>query len=311
MEVVLPNGEVMRTGMGALPGNNTWQLFQYGYGPYCDGIFSQSNYGICTKMGVWLMPPPEGYQVFLFTFPREEDLHQLVEIIRPLRIANVIANVPHVRHALEECAVQGTRREWCPEVVGAVPDDVLEKMTEKLWMGKCRWLYYGCVYGPEAFRKAQLEAIKDAFFQIKGAKLFFPEDSPPNSYLRSRVNIYTGTPDLRELDWVNWRTNGGHIAFSPVSPVRGEDAVKQFALCKKICDKYGFDFLSTYCVGMREMHHIAEIIFDKGDPDGKRKVLACCRELIAEAAKLGYGEYRTHLILQDQVAATYNWNNNV
>lgn len=30
MEVVLPNGEVMRTGMGALPGNNTWQTFQYG-----------------------------------------------------------------------------------------------------------------------------------------------------------------------------------------------------------------------------------------------------------------------------------------
>jgi hypothetical protein len=30
MEVVLPNGEVIRTGMGALPNNNTWQLFPYG-----------------------------------------------------------------------------------------------------------------------------------------------------------------------------------------------------------------------------------------------------------------------------------------
>lgn len=25
---------------------------------------------------------------------------------------------------------------------------------------------------------------------------------------------------------------------------------------------------------------------------------------------MGYGEYRTHLIMQDQVANTYNWNNN-
>ncbi len=58
MEVVLPNGEIMRTGMGALPGNNTWQTFQYGYGPYPDGIFTQSNYGIVTKMGFWLMPDP-------------------------------------------------------------------------------------------------------------------------------------------------------------------------------------------------------------------------------------------------------------
>jgi hypothetical protein len=151
MEVVLPNGEVMRTGMGALPGNNTWQLFPYGFGPYSDGIFTQSNFGIVTKMGVWLMPPPAGFQVFLFTFPREEDLHALVETIRPLRIANVIANVPHVRHAVQECAVHQPKRDWGLDVKKAISEEVLDKMTEKLWMGKCRWLYYGCVYVPDLF----------------------------------------------------------------------------------------------------------------------------------------------------------------
>jgi len=70
MEVVLPNGELMRTGMGAMPeprktgavpgrldeepGNKCWQLFPYGFGPYNDGIFSQSNLGIATKMGIWV-----------------------------------------------------------------------------------------------------------------------------------------------------------------------------------------------------------------------------------------------------------------
>jgi hypothetical protein len=49
-EIVLPNGEVMRTGMGAMPGSNTWQLFPYGFGPYADGLFTQSNFGIVTKM---------------------------------------------------------------------------------------------------------------------------------------------------------------------------------------------------------------------------------------------------------------------
>lgn len=33
MEVVLPTGEVIRTGMGALQGNNSWQLFAPGFGP--------------------------------------------------------------------------------------------------------------------------------------------------------------------------------------------------------------------------------------------------------------------------------------
>jgi hypothetical protein len=74
LEVVLPTGELMRTGMGALPqpperggrhpgrldeepGNRCWQLFPYGFGPYNDGLFSQSNLGIVTKMGIWVSAP--------------------------------------------------------------------------------------------------------------------------------------------------------------------------------------------------------------------------------------------------------------
>lgn len=33
LEVVLPTGEVIRTGMGAMPNSTTWQTFPYGFGP--------------------------------------------------------------------------------------------------------------------------------------------------------------------------------------------------------------------------------------------------------------------------------------
>lgn len=65
LEVVLPNGELVRTGMGAMPdptqpktegatpdqelGNKCWQLFNYGFGPYNDGIFTQSNLGVVSS----------------------------------------------------------------------------------------------------------------------------------------------------------------------------------------------------------------------------------------------------------------------
>ena len=58
MEVVLANGEVMRTGMGAMPDNKSWHVYKRGLGPTPDQLFMQSNYGIVTKMGVWLMPVP-------------------------------------------------------------------------------------------------------------------------------------------------------------------------------------------------------------------------------------------------------------
>jgi len=56
MEVVLANGDVLRTGMGAMPGNKSWHLYKRGLGPTPDQLFMQSNYGIVTKMGVWRMP---------------------------------------------------------------------------------------------------------------------------------------------------------------------------------------------------------------------------------------------------------------
>jgi hypothetical protein len=72
--------------------NESWQLFNYGFGPYNDGLFSQSSLGIVVKMGVWLMMNPGGYQAYMITFPRDDDLHQIVEIMRPLRINMVIQN---------------------------------------------------------------------------------------------------------------------------------------------------------------------------------------------------------------------------
>ena len=91
------------------------------------------------------MPEPEGAQVFMFSFPREEDLEALVDIIRPLRIQQVIANFPHLRHVLQEAAVYGNKASYY-DGPGTVPDDKIDEISSKLWMGKCRWLYYGCVY---------------------------------------------------------------------------------------------------------------------------------------------------------------------
>jgi FAD/FMN-containing dehydrogenase len=61
---------------------------------------------------------------------------------------------------------------------------------------------------------------------------------------------------------------------------------------------------------MREMHHIVCLVFDRKDPDSKRRAHQLIRMLIDDAAKEGWGEYRTHLALMDQIANTYNFNDN-
>jgi hypothetical protein len=50
-------------------------------------------------------------------------------------------------------------------------------------------------------------------------------------------------------------------------------------------------------------------MYDKENVAQKAQALECTRELVTKCADLGYGEYRTHLALADQVAASYGWNN--
>lgn len=162
-------------------------------------------------------------------------------------------------------------------------------------------------YGPAHIRKYKLDIIDAEFNKIPGCRRIEPSTLPPEEYFWVRDRVAAGVPDIQELNWVNWVPNGSHIAFSPVSPIRGKDAMALYDLAKKRHDEVGIDVFPAFIVALREMHLIVEIVFDRSDPERRRAALKCLRGMVDDAAKLGYGEYRTHLALMDQVAQTYNW----
>jgi len=96
MEVVLANGEVLRTGMGALPGARTWQQYKFGYGPFLDGIFKQSNMGVVTKMGFWLFPEPESYLSGIVEMPRHDDIVRIVDTFNYLENTMAVHGLPGI-----------------------------------------------------------------------------------------------------------------------------------------------------------------------------------------------------------------------
>ena len=313
MEIVLPNGDLLRTGMGAMPGkdgddNPTWQSFQPAYGPYSDGIFSQSNFGIVTKMGFWLMPETN-HQSYMITFPREKDFEVIVEIIRPLALKRVLGNIPQLRHVVQELAVTGKPKTHWYDGKGQIPRDIIRHKATGLPCGDVSWVFYGTQYGDRTSINSQLSLIRSSFEKISGSKFLLPQDLPPEHYLHSRVQVCSGVPILRELDWLNWIPNAAHLFFSPITPTKGRDARIVHDIITRLHAKWGFDNFPTLCVAGREMHYIANIIYDRSDMDAKRRATSLMRELICESAKEGYGEYRTHLLFADQVAETYSWNN--
>jgi 4-cresol dehydrogenase (hydroxylating) len=114
---------------------------------------------------------------------------------------------------------------------------------------------------------------------------------------------------MTEYNVMNWIPNGGHMDFSPISPVTGEDAMRQYNLIRDRVNRAGFDYIGEMLVGWRDMHHIFALLYDLQDEDEKRRAHALFGELIDAAAAEGYGEYRTHLDFMDKIAGTYNWNN--
>ena len=169
LEVVTGDGELVRTGMGALPGSKTWQQFKYGFGPYLDGIFSQSNFGVVTKMGVWLMPQPEAYVDCTVEVFGHDDIIPLVDHMNyvmntglqnagtnlqsPIRFA--VANNPELRAAL----------------ASEDPTEIAKLNAFSRDRGVPFYLNIFKFYGPEEVVRAQLEYTRRRLSSIPNARV--------------------------------------------------------------------------------------------------------------------------------------------
>ena len=169
MEVVLADGTVMRTGMGAMPHNKSWHVYKRGLGPTPDQLFMQSNYGIVTKMGVWLMPYPEVYMPLWLRVWKDDDIAAVMDTLRVLMLDDTIRMVPQILNTVLLGSVFSKREQWWQEP-GPVPDDVLDTIARELGIG--RWSMRFALYGDEAVVDHRFAKIKAAFERIEGAEVW-------------------------------------------------------------------------------------------------------------------------------------------
>lgn len=303
MEVVLADGTVANTAMGALPNAAAAATYKYGCGPWLDGLFTQSNYGVVTRGGVWLMPEPPAYRPFMVTFPDEDALYDITEAARPLKLAMTIPNGATTVELLWEAATRVTRSQYY-RGEGPVPDSVRKKIATDLDIG--RWNFYAALYGPEPLVENNWNVVRDALGSVRGARFFL--DRPGDIAWEYRAKLMRGIPNMTEFSLMNWIPNGAHIDFSPMSAATGDDAVRLYHVIKDKTEARGFDYVGEFLIGWRDQHHIFMLLFDRLDDEQRARAHELFGELIDDAANAGFGEYRTHLDFMDQVAATYSWN---
>jgi hypothetical protein len=126
-------------------------------------------------MGMCLIVNLGGYQPYLITFPNDDDFPKIVDIIRELRLAMFIQNVPSIHHILLDAAVLGAKSSYS-ESDKSLNDEELDTIAKQLNLG--RWDFYGAVYGPKPIREVMWQVVKQSFDTIEDAKFFFLEERP-------------------------------------------------------------------------------------------------------------------------------------
>ncbi len=289
MEVMLASGRLIRTGMGAMPGSDSWQLFKYGFGPYIDGTFTQSSLGIITKVGIWLMPKAPAYQPFALQLPNEAALNQAVEIMRDMKINMLVPNTVTVASA------QSDALQFADEAIEHISSN--DEAAKKHQLGQ--WNMYGALYNIPANVEFLWQAINGAFGQIEGAKFLLQDATASNPVWAQREMKMNGKFNAINPQLAAYSSINVHFA----SPIDGDDAVSMQALLQKVSNPAELKIISQFALTWRTMMHQLQILYPTGNVEKLAQARQLAKQLIDDFTAQGYPSCLVDADMQDAVDA--------
>ncbi len=304
MEVVLANGDIVRTGMGAVAGTQEWQAYRPGLGPIWDGAFTQSNFAIVTKMGIWLMPEPEGMAGVSISVPNEEDLEALVDTLRPLRLNDTINAAYTIANGIRQIT-RVRQRDRLYRGRDHIPREVVAEQLKR--QGSGWWSVIFNLFELPEVLDIRLALIEAAFKQnLPNATIRvnrWKKGEPKQSWMRQDLS-------LGPLGTVNWYGGaGGHTDFGPVIAPIGARVRQVYDLVYERFVEHGIDcWVGMFGLGQRSIVMVADLFYDRSDAEMIERARRLFKALTQDAAKIGVGLYRSHLTFMDDAARMQTFN---
>lgn len=325
MEIVLPDGRVLETGFGHYtPKPRAQHVYRYGVGPFLDGLFVQSNFGIVTRIGLWLMPVPEAFCAFFFSSPDPDALEDLVDRLAPLRMQGLLTSAIHIGNDLRLISAR-TRYPWDrANNQTPLPETLRHELRKEF--GIDAWTGAGTITGTHGTVAAIKKTIRKT---LRPYRLVFLDDARMNRLgrvgralgrlgvapglrdklqtIRPIYGLLKGEPTSESLFGAAWRVRGplpepltdpldahaGLIWSSPVLPTTGPEARRLLDLMEPIYTRHGFEMLATFTmINERAMIAITNLAFDTREAEEARRAAACYHELTETLLSQGYPPYR-------------------
>lgn len=326
LEIVLPTGACIHTGLDRFAGARAAAAYRWGVGPYVDGLFTQSNLGIVTRMTLWLAPLPAYFQACFFALDDPARLPELLDTLRALKLAGVfaapviLANEYKTLTALEQYpwAAAGGRT--------PLPDDakahVLDGWREFQWSVSPWRGYTGIHAASRAIGMAQRQVIERelgprvdllAFADEEGVAvprsrtaLDFAIASRALHHFDARQSQFFGAPSGDGVETMYWRKRTpppaamdldrdgcGIVWFAPVVPFIGAEIAAVVGQIAPIMRAWGFEpAIAVRALAERSVYVVAAIMFDRAAAGEDARALACYDALLQQLGARGYLPYR-------------------
>lgn len=326
LEAILADGTRYRTAMREAGGEDLARLFKWGIGAYSAGLFSQSGFGIVTRMTIALARRPECIKVCLFNLRDDALMEVAIEKIREIlgKLPSTVGgiNLMNRHRVLAMSAPYPSDR---LDSSGIIPLEVMAELGGHYKIAP--WTGFGTLYGTRRIVSAAQKEIQHALYGIASRLLFLTPSNAnkllavtrwiPGSkgkrlrstatVLASSLGLVGGRPNETALPLAYWRNTSkdvssprdpardgcGLIWYAPLVPMRSAGARRYVEMVTEVTRNYGIEPLLTFTsLNDKVFDSTVPLLFDRNSAAAAESAHACYQELIQRGQTQGWFPYR-------------------
>jgi 4-cresol dehydrogenase (hydroxylating) flavoprotein subunit len=326
LEAVLADGTLYRTALREAGGEDLARLFKYGIGPYSTGLFTQSGFGIVTRMTIILARRPECVKVCLFSLKDDALLEPAVE-----RIRSILGRLPGTVGAINLMNQHRVLAMSAPypvdkiNIQGMIPADVVQSLGRQYQI--MPWTGFGTLYGTHRMVAAAQKEIKALLGGIASRLIFLSPGGARNlarfagmipgaggqrlastaATLAKSLELVAGRPNETALPLAYWRNPNppkgelrdvsrdgcGLIWYAPLVPMRPAGVRAYVNMIKEVAPRHRMEPLITFTsISDKLFDSTVPLVFERHLPAAVKNATNCYKDLLETGRAQGWLPYR-------------------
>ncbi len=328
LQAVLADGSIYRSALHEAGGAELARLFKWGIGPYSTGLFTQSGFGIVTRMSIVLARRPEVTQACLFQLRDDALLEPAVLAVRALlgRLPGVLGGVNLMnRHRVLAMTVAAPSGQG----LGRISPEWIEQLARQNQVGA--WTGFASLYGTARMVAAARHDMRRQLGGIASRMLFVtPKRADTLQRLAGHVpgalgarlqrmtqtlargiELVAGQPNETALALAYWRhpqppsptspatprnparDGCGLLWYSPLVPMRPARVRAYVDMVHRVTERHALEPLITLTsLNDRLFDSTVPLLFDRQQPAAVAAAHNCHHALLEEGRAQGWFPYR-------------------